>query len=159
MLGAILAIGGAVWLCAADTPPEQQRRDSLMKAYRAGNYKDAYEGLRTLALDPRVDRQQVLNDLDTAIQCLRNLGRTDEVDDFREAVVATHKDNWRLLERAAQIQVQGEHYGYIVAGKFSRGHHRGGGRYVYSFQRDRVRALQLMQQAMTLSAKDDNKGD
>jgi len=159
MLGVILAIGGAVWLFAADVLPEKDRRESLMKAYKAGNYKDAYEGLRKLALDPKADRQAVLNDLDTAIQCLRSLGRTDEVDDFREGVIAVHKDNWRLLERAAQSYVQGEQYGYIVAGKFYRGHHRGGARHVYTYQRDRVRALQLMQQAMGLGAKEENKSD
>ena len=37
---------------------------------------------------------------------------------------------------------------YIIAGEFRRGRHRGGGRYVNVFQRDRIRALQLMTQAM-----------
>ena len=41
-----------------------------------------------------------------------------------------------------------EHYGYIIAGEFHRGHHRGGGRYVNSFARDRIRALQLMTLAL-----------
>src|SRR5262249_21158586 len=40
------------------------------------------------------------------------------------------------------------HFGFIIAGKFSRGQHRGGGDVVNSAQRDRARALQLMVQAM-----------
>lgn len=39
-------------------------------------------------------------------------------------------------------------FGFIIAGKFSRGPHRGGGEAVNSAQRDRTRALQLMVQAM-----------
>jgi len=159
MLGVILAIGGAVWLFGADSPPEKEHRENLKKASQAGNYKEAYDGLRKLALDPKVDRKEVLDDLDMAITCLRHLGRIDEIDDFREAVIAIHKDNWRLLDRAARTYVFSEHFGYIVAGKFHRGHHHGGGRYVIAVQRDRVRALQLMQEAMLKSAKETNKDD
>src|SRR5262249_20264199 len=127
------------------------------KTFQAGNYKDAYEGLRKLALDPKNDRLQVGGDLELAIRCLQQLGRTDEIDDFREAVIEVHKQNWRLLETAAQTFADNEHYGYIVAGKFSRGHKRGGGRYVSTFQRDRVRALQLMHQAQDLTKTENDK--
>src|ERR1700676_2991807 len=103
VVGLALIVGVAFsWLVAAETPPQQARRDGLMKAYHAGNYKDAYDGLRQLALDPKDDRFQVGTDLDTAVHALRNLGRSDESDDFREAVIAVHKLNWRLLEAAAQ---------------------------------------------------------
>src|SRR5206468_3287873 len=93
-----------------------------------------------------------------ALTALQRLGRVDEADDFREAVIVVHKDNWRLLDAAAQTYVTTEHYGYIVAGKFYRGHRRGGGRYVGTMQRDRVRALQLMQQALDLVKKEKDKG-
>ena len=33
---------------------------------------------------------------------LRRLGRIDEIDAFREAVVAVHQGNWRLLQAAAE---------------------------------------------------------
>src|SRR5262249_14548335 len=52
-----------------------------------------------------------------------------------------------------------DHYGYIVAGKFHRGHKRGGGRYVNSMQRDRVRALQLMNQALLNTKNEKSKYD
>jgi uncharacterized protein YfaS (alpha-2-macroglobulin family) len=144
----VLSLMGVVGLAmAAEGRPG---RASARKAMQAGNYKDAYDAFRALALDPNDDAARVGDDLANGIGCLHQLGRTDEVDDFREGVIAAHKQNWRLLERAAQTLDSGEHYGVIVAGKFSRGGHRGGGRYVSTVQRDRVRALQLMQQALLL---------
>jgi uncharacterized protein YfaS (alpha-2-macroglobulin family) len=153
-----LSLSMVVWLAAADGPNSAQR-DKLMKAYQAGNFRDAYDGLRKLALDPQVDPAKVSDDLNTAITCLQRLGRIDEIDEFREAVIETHKNNWRLLETVAESYVsnQMQHFGFIVAGKFYRGHHRGGGRYVGTMERDRVRALQLMQQALPLTAKETDK--
>ncbi len=147
----------AFWLSAADraAPP----RETLMKAFHAGNFKEAYEGLRKLALDPGNDPAKVGQDMTTAITCLQRLGRSGEIDDFREAVVSAHKGNWRLLETAAEsyVSTQMEHFGFIIAGKFQRGSHRGGGRYVDTMERDRTRALQLMHEALPLIAKANDK--
>src|SRR5262249_47079522 len=99
MLSGVLLLGVAVSCLLAGEPPT---RDSLMKQFQAGNYKDAYEGLRKVALDPKCDPAKVSSDLTTSIQCLHNLGRVEEIDEFREAVIAVHKNNWRLLETAAQ---------------------------------------------------------
>jgi uncharacterized protein YfaS (alpha-2-macroglobulin family) len=153
----ILAVT-AVWLFAADKPSQQAQREALTKTFQAGNYKDAYTGFRKLALDSNDDPLQVGKDLELGISCLRNLGRSDEIDDFRESVIALHKDNWRLLETAARTYVESEQFGFIVAGKFYRGNKRGGGRYVNSMPRDRVRALQLMQQALALTKTENDKG-
>jgi uncharacterized protein YfaS (alpha-2-macroglobulin family) len=146
VLGILGVIAVAAWLLAAE-PSQQAQRDKLHQTMQAGNWKDAYDGLRKLALDPKDDPAQVGTDLTQAVQCLYNLGRADEIDDFREAVIAVHAKNWRLLESAAQSYAQGQHFGYMIAGKFARGQHRGGGRMVSTWQRDRVRALQLMQEA------------
>src|SRR5437588_1975390 len=101
VLGTAVALGvAAAWLFAADRPSLQERRDALTKTAQAGNYRDAYEGLRKLALDPGNDGPEVGRDLDLAITCLQQLGRSDEIDDFREAVITAHKQNWRLLEAA-----------------------------------------------------------
>jgi uncharacterized protein YfaS (alpha-2-macroglobulin family) len=158
LLGGLLALAAtSVLLLAADDFTPQARREALLKAFHAGNYKDAYDGLRKLALDPKDDPSLVGQDLVTAVQCLRSLGRTDEVDDFREAVLAVHKDNWRLLDTAAQNLAEVEHYGFIIAGKFYRGNRRGGGRYVSTVARDRVRALQLLQEALPLTRNENDK--
>jgi uncharacterized protein YfaS (alpha-2-macroglobulin family) len=156
ILGVVVAVAAAAWLFAADKPQAEQRAN-MQKTMQAGNWKDAYEGFRKLALDPKDDASKVGEDLTNGVTCLYNLGRADEIDDFREAVIAVHAKNWRLLEAAAQSYVQGEHYGYIIAGKFSRGHHRGGGRFVSAWQRDRVRALQLMQEVYGLTKAETDK--
>jgi len=79
------------------------------------------------------------------------------VDDFREAVIKVHAKNWRLLSTAAQTYVDGNHFGFMVAGKFQRGGHRGGGHAVNSMQRDRIRSLQLMQQALENTTKENDR--
>ena len=141
MVFTILAAGFAV-ARRTDGPGERIR---IGKQYLAGNYKDAYEGYRRLALDPKDPPDLVASDLNGAAQCLVKLGRIDELDTFREAVIAVHTENWRLLQDAALSYLNdGEHHGFIVAGKFQRGQHRGGGRYVGSYERDRTRALQLL---------------
>src|SRR5437764_7706177 len=89
---ACLFVAGLHLAISQQAPPAN--RDDLVKTYKAGNYKDAYDGLRKLALDPKDDPLKVRDDLNLAIDSLRNLGRSDELDDFREAVIAAHKDNW-----------------------------------------------------------------
>jgi uncharacterized protein YfaS (alpha-2-macroglobulin family) len=146
-----------MWLYAGTQSPEE-RRAIANKAFQAGNFRDAYDSLKKLTLDPKCDKFLVGKDLETAITCLQRLGRSDEIDDYRESVIALHIQNWRLLESAARSYANIEHYGFIVAGNFHRGSHRGGGRYVGSMERDRTRALQLMELALDLTGKETDKG-
>jgi len=156
-----LSLGGVVWWVTAKEAPVLDLRAKLMKAHQDGNYKDAYDGLRKLALDSNDDPKLVGRDLTTAINCLEQLGRVDEIDTFREAVIQAHAKNWRLLETAAQSYVMtNQHQGFIVAGQFYRGNKRGNtGRFVNAWQRDRVRGLQLMQQALEQAKNDPSKQD
>ncbi|HID21699.1 MAG TPA: hypothetical protein EYP14_04785, partial [Planctomycetaceae bacterium] len=140
--------------CLASTGVAPPRPETAEKLMRDGNFKDAYQQFRRLALDPNADKTQVGDSLRRGVDCLNRLGRTDETDAFREKVIEVHSSNWRLLQAAAQSYMQGPHFGYIVAGEFHRGGKRGGGRYVDVFQRDRVRALQLMAQALPLVRKE-----
>ena len=127
-------------------------RTQAQKAFNDGNWKDAYLFYRRLCLEVVNDPKSVGQDLVRAWQCLRNLNRLSELDGFREEVIDKHFDNWRLLRAAAGSYSQNNHWGYMVAGEFQRGDHRGGGRYVNAIQRDRVRALQLMKRALELTA-------
>ena len=127
------------------------------KLFAAGNYKEAYEGYRRLALDPNTEPDRVGGDLTRAIECLGQLGREAEVDAFRDAVIAVHKDNWRLLQAAAESLFNDQHYGFIVAGAFQRGQHRGGGRHVGSYERDRARALQLLVRGLDRARTDPDR--
>src|SRR5262245_25909417 len=154
---AVLGVAG-VYLLAGEGPTIEQRRASLKKTFDAGNFKDAYDGLRKLALDEK--NGDAGQDLDLAVNCLQRLGRVNEVDEFREKVIAGHKDDWKLLETVARSYASIDHYGFIVAGKFERGNRRGGGqlaRFVNTMERDRSRALQLMQQAQQHTANEQDK--
>ncbi|MBN1558213.1 MAG: alpha-2-macroglobulin [Lentisphaerae bacterium] len=84
------------------------------------------------------------------MDCLGRLHRLEETDALIEDAVAAHASDWRLLRAAAREVFNLPHYGTLIAGAFRRGPHRGGGVYVNSFERDRVRALQLMERARTL---------
>ncbi len=159
VLPAAFALVAWVWLSAADQPPSQAQRDDFQKAFNSGNFKVAYDGFRKLALDANDDKTRVAGDLQTAIAALQQLGRIDEIDEFREAVIDAHKGNWRLLDAAAQSYLTTDHQGFIVAGKFYRGGRRGGGKFVNAAQRDRVRALQLANAALPLAVNDNNRAD
>ena len=147
----VLTVASNTW--ASQNEHEQLRRQAL-KAFNDGNWKDAYEIYRRLCLEMENDPKLVGNDLIQAWHCLRNLNRLNELDAFRESVIDKHDKNWRLLRAAAGSYNQNNHWGYMVAGEFHRGHHRGGGQYVNAIQRDRVRALQLMNRGLELSAID-----
>jgi uncharacterized protein YfaS (alpha-2-macroglobulin family) len=144
---------------SAQTKSSDSDRAKYQKQYDNGNYKDAYEGFRKLALDSNDDPMHAGADLTRGIASLSQLGRNDEIDDFRDAVIKAHAKNWRLLMAAADSLLNGEHFGFIIAGKFSRGQHRGGGQAVNSLERDRAQALQLMVQAIPLAEADSRKPD
>jgi hypothetical protein len=146
-------------LRAAEDLPTDARRQAARKAHDAGNFKDAYESYRKLALNPRDDRMKVGEDLQMGTACLQRLARSDEIDEFREAVIKVHAANWRLLQAAAENYLSVEHHGMIVAGKFERGNQRGnrGGQWANAYARDRGRALQLMAEALPLARDDADK--
>ncbi len=147
-----------MWLTAADAPLPEQRA-AAKKQFDEGNYRDAWEIYRTLARDDANSGSVLADDFQMAVQCLRQLQRHHEIDGFRENIVEIHHDDWRLLQQAAQSLVNGVHYGFIVASEFHRGNQRGGGEWAESTERDRTRALQLMEQARSLAAADDDKNE
>ncbi len=140
-------------------PVENVKKTSAHQAdklRKEGNWRDAYGAYRRLALDPKSDPKQIGVYLNHATNCLQQLGRVNEIDAFREAVIKVHAKNWRLLYTAAQNYMNIQHWGFMVAGEFRRGQHRGGGKHVNAHQRDRVRALQLMAEAMKQAQDDKN---
>ena len=147
-------------LSAAEDPGSPAitlRRAQAIRHQEDGNFQDAYRIFRQLLLEGIPESSIDAADLTRGWQCLRRLGRVNQVDSFVEDAVKKHGTHWPLLNAAANIYVQQEHYGFLVAGEFERGHRRGGGRYVHATQRDRTRALQLFQQALPLALSDDDK--
>ncbi|HEX3600758.1 MAG TPA: MG2 domain-containing protein [Lacipirellulaceae bacterium] len=130
----------------AESGPSQLEK--LLKLHADGNHKESYDGLRTLILGKDVRPAELPRAFDAAIDCLEQLNRVDEIDEFREKAVAAHKEDWQLLAAVAKSYVNVPHYGFMIGGEFHRGQHRGGGNVVQATDRDRVRALQLDRQAM-----------
>ncbi|MCE9553363.1 MAG: alpha-2-macroglobulin, partial [Planctomycetes bacterium] len=144
--------------CHAEAAPPVRRpapgAGGAEQLMQQGNFKDAYDQFRKQTLAQGTDPRTAGRQLQLATQCLQNLGRVDEVDEYCEAVIKVHAGQWRLLWAAADNYLGMQHYGFMVAGKFERGQKRGGGHAVNVNERDRVRALQLMVQALPLLRKD-----
>src|SRR4051794_28338970 len=87
----LTSLAAATFVCAQKaTPPD---RAAVKKAMESGNWRDAYEGFSKLALDADGDAKAVGDDLTRAVQCLQNLGRSNEIDEFREKVITLHGKN------------------------------------------------------------------
>ncbi|MDH3348855.1 MAG: hypothetical protein OEM02_12260, partial [Desulfobulbaceae bacterium] len=163
LLASLTAVAMLMILCTAQTgfaAPQniKELRRTANKIYQDGNYQQALE--LYLKLLDRKDGEPgfVGNDLNMAINCLNNVNRQNQTDELREKTIKTHKDNLHLLWAVAQSYLHANHSGYLIAGKFERGSHRGGGKYANAMERDRVRALQLMVRGMKVAEIEKNKG-
>src|SRR5262245_46297655 len=156
---ALLVVGLFAMTVFSQNPQPTAVRSRSQKLLGDGNFREAYDGFRRLCLDPNAGASQVSQDLIQAVQCLNSLGRIQEFDELIEQTVLTHQQNWRLLATAAQQYIQAPHQGFRIAGKFERGGHRGGGEAINSEERDRVRALQLIRDAMPFAQRDDQKNE
>jgi alpha-2-macroglobulin len=147
---------GVLAALAVEAPPPD--RVAAQKLLNDKNFKEAYELFSALALDPKDDPAKVRGDFENAYACLLRLNRLIELDAFREKVVAAHGRNWQLLAGAADTLLANVHEGQIVGGEFKRGHNSDStGKPVHAYERDRVRALQLMAAAMKLAEKEADK--
>jgi hypothetical protein len=127
-------------------------------AEKKGNWRDAHDLYRkALETQGGVTLEQAGAVLQQGVYCLKRLNQHSKIDEFVEAMLKgpIHKDNYYLVYQATQYYRHAQHYGYIVSGEYHRGHHRGGGKWVYSTDRDRMRALQLMERAEKLLGKCD----
>ncbi|MEO2027819.1 MAG: MG2 domain-containing protein [Fuerstiella sp.] len=131
------------------------QRTQADKLFSDNNFSEALNLYQTLTLDQDNDGASLTHDFGRAVNCIARLNRHKEFDEFFENAVATHASNWRLLLRAAQM-LNGEvpQQGFLIAGQFERGYHRGGGKMVSAAARDRVRAIQLLLQAVALLQDD-----
>ncbi len=134
-------------------PMAQQQREAADRAFTKGNFKDAYDGYRRLVLDPKAGPLFVARDYRQAFICLQRLGRVAEYDAFAEATQGAHPNAWRVLWELAKTDMEVDHDGFIIGGKFERGPHRGGGEYASAGERDRARALQRMTKARDLMVR------
>ena len=146
------------------SPNAQAEFKRAETAFKQGNFKDAYEAVRKAALRTNEPSPLVCKELSIGSDSLVSLNRAAEIDAFREAIVEAHSGDWRVLWAAAKNCMSVPHNGMIIAGKFYRGDRpfgRGsqGGEFVSSFDRDRIRALQLMVEAMPRARQDENRNE
>jgi hypothetical protein len=92
-LAGVAIVGGPV--------SNDSRRIAAVKAYKEGNFKEAYTNIRLLALDPKNDPTLVPDDHKMGVDCLTRLGLFKDLDEFVESSVAAHPKNWMLLQQAA----------------------------------------------------------
>ncbi len=151
----LLPIAVCFLLIAAKPLDTDSLRARAQKLANDGNVKESYELYRKLLLERKVEGSQAGIDLYNATYQLQRLHRQDELDALWEDAVEANPQNWRLLQAVAQAYNRSAHYGYIISGKYKRGHHRGGNaKVVNSYERDRVRALQLMAMALPMVEQD-----
>ena len=155
-----LGLGVMVMMMGAGEPLKQDdladARKQARKLQDAGNYKEAFAKYEELVLSPANSGKWVVDDFERGFNCLRNLRLQKDMDSFREKAITAHANDWRLLAKVARNYLDYDHYGAMIAGEFVRGHHRGGGKYMNSFERDRVRGLQLYEKAMALALKSED---
>ena len=110
-------------------------------------------------MDPNDDPLLVGNDLNMGTSCLQALNRVDEIDEFREKVVDLHKNNWRLLQAAAQNYLNDPHHGFIVAGKFIAATNAAAETSSMPPSAIEFELCNLMVQAIPLAQKDENHAE
>lgn len=146
----VLVLGTGVMFLMADQPSAEQTRKTALKLQQEGNYREAYQLFEQLVLDPGVRGNELQRDLEGAVRSLQQLQRHAEIDSLLQRAIAVHPEDWQVYWKAADLISDGPHYGFIVAGAFSRGNQRGGGAFVDVSERDRAQALIWMNQARTL---------
>ena len=148
------AAPGAAGPGAVDIPALRRAAEKLLQD---SNFKEAFEAYRTFLFRPDLEPKCAAGDFEQALSCLARVNRQQDTDALREEMAAAHPDQWRALAAVARSYRDAEHNGFLVAGKFERGGHRGGGEYANAAERDRVRALQLMAQALPLVEKEPDR--
>ncbi|MBX3433338.1 MAG: alpha-2-macroglobulin [Pirellulales bacterium] len=156
---ALLAVGVAGALVSAENAADSSSSDAR-KMIADGNYAEALESLRKSTTDPATPLAgaAVAAQYGLAVDCFAPLNQVHDLDAYRELVARVHANSWPVLVAVGASYEQGVHHGFQIAGEFRRGDHRGGGRVMNAAARDRVRALQLYRQALTLIEKQREQG-
>ncbi|MFN9719826.1 MAG: alpha-2-macroglobulin, partial [Planctomycetota bacterium] len=150
-----VCFGSAGLMATTMEKPVADTRSEARKLFGENNFNDALKLYRELLSDKTNQGKDVAGDLRAANDCLSNLGLIHEADALIESAVQLHSDNAWLIAQAADLYGSLQKDGFVIAGKFERGGHRGGGQWASVAARDRVRSLQLYLQAIELSRRSD----
>jgi alpha-2-macroglobulin len=151
---ALAGLSAGLWgLLAAEPLSEDAMRKVGRSEMKDGHFANALKRYRKLLSDPQ-SKGDVDQDLRDAVGCLYQLGLGHEAGELIESTVAVHAQRWPVLVAAADLYLSADHFGQLVGGVFQRGGNTGQGDPVNAHSRDRVRALQLFQQALPLLQKE-----
>ena len=132
-------------------------RKQAAKLQKDGNWKDAFQVYESLLLERADTGQGGADDLKNAWVCLSRMRQSKLVDDLLEKVVEKYPEDWRILVSAARVYNQIPKWGMMIDDEFIRESRSGGGKRVNTRERDRVRSLSLMEQALNVSADEEDK--
>ncbi|MGB4729155.1 MAG: MG2 domain-containing protein [Thermogutta sp.] len=139
------------------TMDDAQRGQAANRLFKEGQFREALRLFEESLADPKADPFRVCNDLRLAWQCLARLNQVSRIDGLIEKSVDVHAQNWRFLLTAAKLYLEIPHVGMIIGNEFKRGGDGDQGKPVSCEARDRVRAMQLLVQAMPLVEKEPNR--
>ena len=153
----VLVMTGIVGLSNIFGSAEAQEGEQLLatsktapqKLMLEGNYREALDVYEKLVVDPAHTGEAAARDLHAAPVCMHKLGRIDFWDELAEKAVVAHPKDWRVLWEVAMGYYGAGSWGHMVDGSYQRGDRIRGSRRVNAYERDRIRSLQLMQQAMS----------
>lgn len=138
-------IGFASFYALQAATPAGALKD-VQQLHKDGNYQEALD-LAVKLLESDLSADEAIGTFRLAENCMQRLNRMSELDALSEQLASRYERQWQVLAALAQSWLQRQHYGYLIAGEFERGQHRGGGNMVNALERDRVRAMQLYRQA------------
>ncbi|MEJ2419878.1 MAG: hypothetical protein P8Y45_23735 [Exilibacterium sp.] len=79
----------------------QSERGQAAQYYEAGHYREAFTVYERLLTQPGYGGEKAAVDLSAAVNCLHQLNAVKAFDDFIEAVIQQHDEDWRVLKAAA----------------------------------------------------------
>ena len=147
VLAAFLLSSSTLFAVAQEPTDKRTQADAAMQN---NNFNDALQLYRELLAEPAGSS----HDLRQALLCLQHLGKVHELDSLIENAVSVQPTRFDLLLAAAQGYQSAQKDGFLIAGSFERGGHRGGGEYASVTARDRIRSLQLLLQALQAAESD-----
>ncbi|MDR2344630.1 MAG: alpha-2-macroglobulin [Planctomycetaceae bacterium] len=154
--------------CCANEKSVQSPNEAVNKLIETGKFKDAYDIVKKLILNPQEPENQkylaqhkikIADLFAYAALSLQQLNRISEIDELLEQASTIYKNDWRILTQIALTYQTINHYGTIIDNKFIRGFSKGGRHYKSIHHRDLVQSLMILMQARHLAIKDNNKED
>ena len=135
----------------------EEVRGRAKKLYAEGNYKEAFDAYKEIVTDPKAGEQPLVSDLAILYQCIQRMRYYSQWDELIENVIEAQSNDWRVLQAIAVQYQSAPKYGVIIDNQWQRAPQRMTGNARNSQERDRIRGLQLLNQALPLAMQDEDK--